>query len=1227
MSEIINLEIENPENLENLENLEEDNLENISLQMDTDARNKIVSDIDKSFFVEAGAGSGKTTMLVNRMVAMVEAGIDIDKICAITFTKAAAGEFYERFQNLLIERSRTNYEWKDEGHAGQLPEPTKESRDKCKEALENIDLCFMGTIDSFCRMVLSEHPAKAGIASDAVLISDAEAEIIYKQLYVKICAGEFGAELQEMGRVFQQLYRNPEEIFVKSVAIFMDERNVNFTYSIPDNFDLDAKFASDRDKVLKFVDCLVRNQDLRYENDYLENNDDKDYKRSLDAWNKINIIKYHLEKKWSRDFVNVLYYLDRLGYIYVKNYAVSKYPEEVRGMLVLEKYNRYQKCTISDDGNIVSRIHEYMYSVTMPFILKSIDVISHEMHEKGYMSFFDYLYYLRNMLADDAKGDGKLIKHIRERHSYFLIDEFQDTDPMQAEIFFYLSTDTPAAKWNECVPRPGSLFIVGDPKQSIYRFRGADVSSYLKIKGLFEKNNDEILELTRNFRSTRKLCEYFNRVFTNMLPAQTEEQSEYKPIPLPEDTDQFQGIYKYRACGGKTVKNFPEYADSIQVSNIIETIVNNEEFKIKTKGDDSLRKIRYKDIMVITSSKKKLVPIVEELKNRGIDTRVEGNVPFGTNEALLEVYKLYSSIADYNDRIAYYTAFTSKLIRITEEEYRCYVDYIRNEKSEMPITAENCNNETVLLVASKVKEIEKLRNAANSLSPAGLFEKIMDDFQIYKYAKAEELEVIYYTIELLRNAEQSGIVTTTKEAAEYLSKLINNDSDEERCLSLNDNTDAVHLANLHKVKGLEAPIVILTYYYESPLYPEKRVVHKEDGNEGYFFKLGMPNDEKRGIYNKNYYHTESFPDEYNAEKASMEAEILRQVYVAATRARNALFICNAEYYANGKYYTGFKDLNHWWDRIIETDIEHITPYFFNEFEHQDNKPQKQTVVTDSNDLYEEADKTCVINNRDKEDETYVLKTPSRDKLESKTSGDTDVLSTEELSANDTYTDETYAEEIYDEETYDVESDSADKSNENSFSNVSSDGSSQDNAELHSFPDVLGTMTHKLLEMLVSSRNTIEVEMAVNETINEFMKPSLEGYRDKLISALTEVASTMKSGGYAQENKLPQDMLKTLLEADEVHCEVPFSCLINEEVEVKKDETKTVKTLWNGIMDVIYKKDGKWHIVDWKTNKEGSHLDEKYKDQLEAYKTAFRTIFADDDQVDIDVDAYTYHIDI
>ena len=84
-----------------------------NLEIDTLSRNKIVSEINTNFFVEAGAGSGKTTMLVNRMIAMVENGIDIDKICAITFTKAAANEFYERFQSLLIERSNPDYIWED----------------------------------------------------------------------------------------------------------------------------------------------------------------------------------------------------------------------------------------------------------------------------------------------------------------------------------------------------------------------------------------------------------------------------------------------------------------------------------------------------------------------------------------------------------------------------------------------------------------------------------------------------------------------------------------------------------------------------------------------------------------------------------------------------------------------------------------------------------------------------------------------------------------------------------------------------------------------------------------------------------------------------------------------------------------------------------------------------------------------------------------------------------
>ena len=162
-----------------------------SLERDTLSRKRIVSEMDKNFFVEAGAGSGKTTMLVKRMVAMVESGIDIRKICAITFTRAAAGEFYDRFQKLLIERSSPDTIWAQDDRPGSLPCPTAETRKRCSEALQNIDLCFMGTIDAFCGMVLSEHPTEAKIPSDASLVSDEDAAAIYRQEYVRISSGEY----------------------------------------------------------------------------------------------------------------------------------------------------------------------------------------------------------------------------------------------------------------------------------------------------------------------------------------------------------------------------------------------------------------------------------------------------------------------------------------------------------------------------------------------------------------------------------------------------------------------------------------------------------------------------------------------------------------------------------------------------------------------------------------------------------------------------------------------------------------------------------------------------------------------------------------------------------------------------------------------------------------------------------------------------------------------------
>ena len=129
------------------------------------------------------------------------------------------------------------------------------------------------------------------------------------------------------------------------------------------------------------------------------------------------------------------------------------------------------------------------------------------------------------MLKKDAEGNGILIQHIYDRHSYFLIDEFQDTNPLQAEIFFYLAAKKINPDWRKCVPNPGSLFIVGDPKQSIYRFRDADVGAFQRVKELFKGNVGEALLLSCNFRSTNEMCGWFNKVFKELLPEHTKKHT------------------------------------------------------------------------------------------------------------------------------------------------------------------------------------------------------------------------------------------------------------------------------------------------------------------------------------------------------------------------------------------------------------------------------------------------------------------------------------------------------------------------------------------------------------------------------------------------------------------------------------------------------------------------------------------------------------------------------
>jgi len=1099
------------------------------------SRDAIVSKIDTNLFIEAGAGSGKTTMLVNRMVAMIEAGIPVEKICAITFTKNAALEFYDRFQAKLIDRSNPNNN-SEPKRAGDLQKPNDDTRRLCQNALSNIDLCFMGTIDSFCNMILSEHPSEANIPSDARLISNQEASEIYKQFFVDVRNGKYNSynkDLQQLSNRFSMLFYKPEEAFAKLMGEIMDRRNVQFHFD--DNlcvnfFSAFDKVRDDTKKVLNIFNKDTSKIALK-----LSSSDKRD---PHDVYIKANEI---LQKGWHYNYTGVEKAIKDISTL---TYSESPDALGFTNESIIRETAGITSLNVADEENpdaLLFKLNNYKYQNSLKLVLMCKDLLEEQMRKDGKFTFFDYLYYLRNMLVEDAGKQGKLIEYIYNRHSYFLIDEFQDTNPMQSEVFFYLTAQDPKkSSWKECIPKQGSLFIVGDPKQSIYRFRSADVASYLGIKEIFNKREvGKVLYLVNNFRSKNVMKTYFNDVFEEVMPDDNNlEQSAYLDIENTnkEEEKEFNGIFTYESYTSSLLKDYPDMEDNKRLALIIKSLVNNKNTQI-LGSDGNLRPIRYEDFMIIFSAKKGIAPCIKELRDEQIPIRVEGKVLFEECEGLKVIYKIYNAICDRNNAVSLVSALFTPIFGLNDNDLAQYRSNGNNIKLSLDKQYGDSNIEKALTkLSDTAKQIDKL-------TPSSLYEKIMDDYEIFKYVSSEGLEIVYYVLELIRGEQLNGNIISYEDAIKYMSNLIDGKSDLERCLSLSQENNAVHVANLHKVKGLEAPIVILAQAGTGNKEPSIRIEYSDTSSgtkaDGYIISIANEDSFVPTI------KTNAYKEKAQAEKTSLGFEEDRLVYVAATRARNVLIVCDPKRSGkNGpcRYGNKWKDLR-----------DKATGDIFEIVGDNPNYIVNTKEVVDANSLYDT--KNIEFSN----EKTYELKQPSDIQIESKTLDQP--FNNQQVIKGETYS------------------------------------------------TLIGTMVHRLMEMIVMSKDTISKQDAIDNIITEYLIPEFDSYKQTITDKLNNVYDTIHNGGYPQTGKAPQDIRQVIFQADAVYSEIPFTYKDNE-------------TIWNGIIDLAYIKDNELHIIDWKTNKDNSNLDEHYKDQLEAYKKAIKQ------RTGIEVkDALIYHISL
>lgn len=1100
-----------------------------SLRIDKDARSKIVRNIDTNYFVSASAGSGKTTSLVARMVSMVISGIDVSKICTITFTKAAANEFYSRFQKLLSEMcnpitndsSRSAKEllsiYQDDN--GELP---LICRSRCFEALQNIDLCFMGTIDAFCNMIISEHPMEANVPASAKILEDEELNKFYYDEYKKIDSGYYNdidPNLQNEFVEICSLQSQPKKSFACIMQDFMNHRNFNI---IIEEFNLAFNnyiTKEDRDYVISLAKYLVKNKE------YIA----KDTIDATNACEKFLTHKNIFKSNWANNTYNIKKYLDEIKKLHFDSNI------EVSDVYSLDKIRNNINLQFSKDVKakidaIIYKIKYYVYLKSANFYKKCVPIIENELRKNGAFNFFDYLYYLSDMLERDSKKGGLLIKHIQNRHRYFLIDEFQDTDPLQSKIFFYLAANKIDPDWRKCIPNKGSLFIVGDDKQSIYHFKGADVLAFINIKNIFSNPDvGEVLLMTQNFRSTIYLKQWFNETFKEMFKNPTGTQCEFLPIPLKfnEDEEDIKPVVMEK---GKYLTKVYKYAsqkgeDPQIVSKMIKELVDNPKVLMprpvdKKTGIRPKETLNYNDFMVITSNKTHMTEYINAFVENKIPFMIEGKTAFNNCKILCVLTAiLYSFVyQDYPDNV--YSSLSTDGLNYSKNRILKF----RNGESD--------------------KELEEVYNILNELYMASkkysvsvVFDLALSKLKLFRDVSSEYAEYIFFTLELLRSAENEGSIVTYQEGVDYLNTLVYGESGLERCIALTKGENRVHIANLHKVKGLEAPVVILASP-SAKKHPNNAHIDRTNGNNDcYFIKVS----EQTGEIKPNYLENPLYSSKgglVDIESNYCDEEKKRLVYVAATRAQRILLV-------------SYIEKTSYWKELIENISDEDE--FSNSGLVGEEKEFTQDVVN-ADSLYEEAkDDLIDFTKEELNKKTYHIIKPSQVKVDNKINMKDTIVSTSTLSQTEAMTQ--------------------------------------------------GTMVHKLLESLVNSNNKYDIDELVDE-INRDYPNEIPNIKDKLVA----VARTMNSGGYIQENGYYQDIFKELKDASEVITELPFCYKEN-------------NNIIHGVMDLVYKKDNKWYIIDYKTNAEKTELDLHYKGQLDTYKKAFLDLTGEESE------AFIYHIDL
>ncbi|MBK8814119.1 MAG: exodeoxyribonuclease V subunit beta [Methylococcaceae bacterium] len=834
--------------------------------MDFNAFDAINTPLHKGVnLIEASAGTGKTytiAMLVLRLV--VESGIPIDKILVVTFTKAATEELKARIRNRLADAKRilagddsisdaTISTWLD-----QIDIPPETVKQRLASALLDIDQAGIFTIHGFCQRILKEHALSSGQLFDAELTEDLSA---IKQS----CADDFWRR-QIQNRcpwevaVLTKDFIAPDQL-LDSIAFVPEDALI-----YPDNKNLADVLTELRQSVEFAKDTLTDNRakiETYFEGPHFKASYQADFLANIDvltAWLNGNTLQTPTNAALALFTSNgVLEGLN--GTQFKSNKSQQSDERKAEFIATLEIYTQP-----SDDLAVKLQEISVILRRNLLEILRS--ELDKQLEQLNVWSFDNLITHLAKALHSERAGF--LIDELRQRFHAALIDEFQDTDNNQWHIFSTLfAADS------------HYLFLVGDPKQAIYKFRGADIYSYLEAQTQAQQR----FTLGKNWRSHPQLVAAVNRLFQReeafLLPDITFHAT--RPA-LSENNGTL--IHHSESCPPMMLWQLPESGSKSgywqpnrgDAAQTIRTAVVNEivellsgDYQLEFKSESSIRHVKPQDIAILVRTNQQAKDYQDALRLASVPSVLNSTESVFATEEALQLYKLLQAVAHPGD-----TKLLGQALALTWFGYdgQALFQTLNNESELDSILSrftgyyQLWQNESVMAMMQSLLKQEKILHVlSQSVRAERRITNLQHVLEVLQQAVIDQRLGLHKALNCLKTE-----ITIAHE---------NKGSSEAQQLRLESDADAVKIITMHRAKGLEYPIVFCPYlwqfnhrgYGKNPLV---KCHYSDENGRSYRLVVDLGSEQL----------------EHHQTQASFEerAEDIRLAYVALTRAKYRCYV-------------------------------------------------------------------------------------------------------------------------------------------------------------------------------------------------------------------------------------------------------------------------------------------------------------------------------------------------